>query len=236
MAPRAVCFDRVQPDREQVRRLLGLRAGHANHRRWFETLDTLERELPRIMRPRGVYRIDRVVAREPQRLELASGAVFTGTVGTFLRHAQFVAAWVVTIGSATERLGRGWLRRGQVMQGTVADALASEAAEATAARLQDEVRAWALAHGLEITPRYSPGYCGLTVQQQVPLFASLPVGRINVRLTPSCLMLPLKSVSGLIGLGAPDRVSPAAYSCETCDHPSCVQRRAPFDRGRAEHP
>jgi hypothetical protein len=67
----------------------------------------------------------------------------------------------------------------------------------------------------------------MRVTQQVPLFASLPAERIGVRLTPSCLMRPIKSVSALIGIGPARLIGPADYPCRFCDHPDCMQRRAP---------
>ncbi len=232
VAFRVLRFDRVAPDREQICRLVHLRPGHGNHRRWFEMVDELLGTLPRLMRPRGLYRIDEVAALESRRLVLASGSVFDGAIGAFLEHSRLMATFVVTIGSAVERLSRGWLRAGKVLQGTIADAIASEAAAATEGCLRSEVQAWAGARGLDITPPYSPGYCGMHVRQQIPLFASLPAREINVRLTPSCLMVPVKSISGLIGIGPADKVSPQAYPCEACDHPNCMQRRAEFDERR----
>ncbi len=226
-------FDRVEPDRAQIARLVHLRPGRDAHQRWFELIDTLLADSRRLLRPRGLVRIDDVVTLERRRVVLSSGAVFEGAVGTFLKHATQVATFVVTIGSALERLSRAWLRAGRVMQGTIADAIASESVEAAGARLGEVVRAWAQARGRDVTPPYSPGYCGMTVRQQVPLFSTLPVTRmINVRLTPSCLMVPVKSISGLIGIGPAEHVQPGGYPCAACDHPDCMQRRAPADRER----
>jgi len=232
LALRVLRFDEVHPDREQIHRLIHLKPGRGNHQRWFDVVDELLRGLPRLMRPRGVYRIDEVRSLESRRIVLASGAVYPGAVGAFLAHSTLVATFIVTIGSAVERLSRGWLRAGRVMQGTIADAIASGAAEAAGERLKDEVRVWAQARGLDITPPYSPGYCGINVRQQVPLFATLPAAAINVRLTPSCLMVPVKSISGLIGIGPADKVYPHGYPCEACTHPNCMQRRAPLDTTR----
>jgi hypothetical protein len=223
-----VRFDRVEADFEQVYRGLGLRPDRPQHRRSLEQVEELAQSVRRLIRPRAVYRIDDVHRLEARRLELASGAVFEGAIGQFLAHARLVATFIVTIGSALERLSRGWMRTGQVMRGAIADALASEWAEGTAERCQNEVRAWARPQGLDVTPRYSPGYCGMRVSQQVPLFAGLPAARINVRLTPSCLMVPIKSVSGLIGIGPADLVEPGGYPCLYCDHPHCMQRRVPL--------
>lgn len=225
---REVRFDRVHPDRTQVCRLVGLREGHANHRRWFDLVDQLLADLTPILRPRGMFRVDEVDELTGRRVALRSGAVFDGNIGRILPQADLVATFIVTIGSAAERLSRWWLKAGQSLPGTIVDAIASEAAEATAQRLEDEVRTWAREQGLEITPRFSPGYCGIPLEQQRGLFAGLPAERINVRLTPSCLMLPLKSVSGLIGIAPAERVGPRRYPCELCEHPDCLQRRAPY--------
>ena len=222
-------WEHVQPDRDAIIRLVQLRPECDSHQRWIETLDRLLTTLPRLLRPRGVYRIDRVTRLEPRRIVLASGTTYTGSVGTYLLHSEFIAGFVVTIGSAAERLSRTWLRAGRVMAGTIADAVASEAAEAAAQRLRAEVCSWAQARGMDVTPAYSPGYCGMDLRQQEVLFAELPARAINVRLTPSCLMLPLKSVSGLIGIGPPGRIRPDRHACSGCDQPNCPQRRAPFD-------
>lgn len=222
-------WERVQPDREAIIRLVQLRPECDRHQRWIEALDRLLATLPRLLRPRGVYRIEQVARLEPHRIVLASGTTYVGAVSAYLERSEYVASFIVTIGSATERLSRAWLRAGRVVAGTIADAIASEAAEATVQRLRDEVRSWAQERGMDVTPAYSPGYCGLDLQQQEVLFAALPARAINVRLTPSCLMLPLKSVSGLIGIGPPGRIRPDRYACSGCDHPNCPQRRAPFD-------
>lgn len=221
-------FKHVDPEREQICKLVGLKSGRANHTRWFELVDEMLHDSQRALRPRALFRIDKVTTLSDGQLELASGVVIDGSVGSFLRHAIQVATYVATIGSALERLSRHWLRTGKVMQATIADAIASESAEAAAQQTRDKIRAWARARGLDTTPGYSPGYCGMHVRQQKSLFASLPTERINVHLTPTCLMLPVKSVSGLVGIGPADKVSPSGYPCERCDHPDCMQRRTAF--------
>lgn len=51
--------------------------------------------------------------------------------------------------------------------------------------------------------RYSPGYCGWHVSGQIKLFAVLDPGEIGITLGESCLMDPLKSVSGVMVAGPP---------------------------------
>lgn len=226
-------YEPAPVERAFVRRAVGLRPEMGNGSRWESAIEELAPLALRLARPRAIFRIDGVRLLEPRRLTLDTPAMFNGAVGQFLAHSRFVASFVVTIGSALERLSRRWLKRGAIVRGMVADAIASEAAEAAAARCQQDVGDWAHARGLEITPRYSPGYCGMDVRQQAGLFAMLPAKRIGVRLTPSFLMTPIKSVSGLIGIGSPADVTPEAYPCSRCDHPHCMQRRATF-AGRCE--
>jgi len=221
-------FAEVRPDRQAICRLVHLQPERAAHQRGLRMLDELLETVPRLLRPRGVFQVEAIAASGPEQIRLAGGAIFRGPAGTFLSGADLLATFVVTIGSAAERLARRWLRNGRVLPGTIVDAIASEAAEATAERLWQEVRRWAQGRGWEVTPRYSPGYCGLDVRQQVPLFDVLPARLVNVWLTPSCLMVPIKSISGLIGIGSPQRVQADRYPCERCAHPDCPQRRAPF--------
>lgn len=224
----------LEPDRSQIHRLLGLLPGRSNHERWFRLVEETITTARRILRPRALFRIDEVVQLTPSRIVLRSGAQYQGAIGAFLRNSEQMATFLVTIGSALERYSRRCLKDGKVMQGTIADAVASEFVEAAADRMQSEVQAWAQARGGNITPRFSPGYCGMHVRQQRVLFASMPAEQIHVRLTPSCLMLPVKSVSGLIGIGPADKVTPGGYPCELCTHEDCMQRRAAYNPNRGK--
>ena len=64
---------------------------------------------------------------------------------------------------------------------------------------------------------YSPGYCGWHVSGQKELFAILRPERIGITLNDSCLMQPLKSVSGVIIAG------PGEAHCFEDDYPCCGQ-------------
>jgi len=79
------------------------------------------------------------------------------------------------------------------------------------------------------TARMNPG--SLTdwpIREQRPLFHLLgdPLGAIGVCLTPSLLMVPVKSVSGL------RFPTEASYeNCQLCPRANCPGRRAPHDAG-----
>jgi hypothetical protein len=69
------------------------------------------------------------------------------------------------------------------------------------------------------------------ITQQRALF-SLFGGRekvaelIGVRLTDTCLMLPIKSVSGIFF-----QTDTTFETCQLCPRDACIGRRAPYDQG-----
>ena len=69
----------------------------------------------------------------------------------------------------------------------------------------------------------SPGYCGWHVSEQQLLFPLFEGQTCGVRLTDSSLMVPIKSVSGIIGLGK--EVRRLDYTCGLCDFKQCYKRR-----------
>ncbi len=216
-------------DSAHVFRCLGIHPDRPNHARWVRLFHDLESTLPRIYRPRAVVRVDRVTRLGATELELESGASYAGAIGRFLRDSRYVATFVLTLGRGPERLARRWLNRSRLMHGTMVDTIASEATERLADHVEAHLARWAAARGLGLTPRYSPGYCGLSLAQQSCLFDSVSEAAGFVKLTANCLMLPMKSISGLIGV-VPGELAPGKrYPCERCGHPDCTQRRAPRD-------
>jgi hypothetical protein len=77
--------------------------------------------------------------------------------------------------------------------------------------------------GMKITNRYSPGYCGWDVSEQHKLFRLIPDNFCGIRLTESALMDPVKSNSGIIGIGESVKMNP--YTCSLCDLKECAYRK-----------
>ncbi|NHZ87329.1 MAG: hypothetical protein GWP19_15910 [Planctomycetia bacterium] len=76
------------------------------------------------------------------------------------------------------------------------------------------------------TLAYSPGYCGWHVSGQKKLFQFLKPDKIGIILNDSCLMTPLKSVSGVLVSGpSAIHIFDNNYSfCEDCTTYSCKIR------------
>jgi hypothetical protein len=74
--------------------------------------------------------------------------------------------------------------------------------------------------------RYSPGYCGWNLTGQRALFAALGPEEIGIHLTDSCLMEPVKSISGVMVMGPADihRFTDDYSFCLTCPTHDCRRR------------
>jgi hypothetical protein len=76
-----------------------------------------------------------------------------------------------------------------------------------------------------LSARFSPGYCGMSLSQQAVLFALVAASGLKVSLLPSMLMQPLKTVSGIVGIGSQKLLEPLGVPCEACDLEQCMMRR-----------
>ena len=142
-----------------------------------------------------------------------------------LRKADFLVAFAATAGAQLSRWADEFVQQGDPFTAYLADAIASETVERAADWLEARIGQQMEQKGLKTTNRYSPGYCGWDVSEQKKLFSLLPENCCGIRLTESSLMLPIKSVSGVIGVGK--TVRKAAYQCAVCDKEDCYLRRRP---------
>ncbi len=143
-----------------------------------------------------------------------------------LRDSQRYAFFVATAGEEFEQLRKATEASGDMVKAYIADSVASAIAENSADRMEAPPDQLLAPGGWRHTNRYSPGYCGWHVSGQHDLFAMFPDGKpCGVTLTPSALMLPIKSVSGVIGLG--ENVRHLDYTCGLCDYKQCYKRRKP---------
>jgi hypothetical protein len=122
-----------------------------------------------------------------------------------LPRADHLLLFAATVGAAAPDRILALFDEGQPALAVTLDAVASEGAELAGVWLDHAVLADARKEGTadEATRilRYSPGYCGWNVTGQRALFAALGPEAIGIRLTESCLMEPVKSISGVMVVG-----------------------------------
>lgn len=142
-------------------------------------------------------------------------------LATLLEQCDKVVVFLATIGDSLESRVAELAEQGEVLQAFVLDAVGSEAVEQVAELMHQTARRMLLEDGYYCSKRFSPGYCDWDITQQKELFRFF--GDAPVMLTEHCLMLPRKSISGIIGVGR-DLVQ-IFNPCRTCNAKDCRGRR-----------
>ena len=140
-----------------------------------------------------------------------------------IKKSDSAAIFLCTAGAEIGLRSRKAMQKRDLLKGYIYDVIGSEIVEAAADLMQADLERNLLETGKKITNRYSPGYCGWDVAEQHNLFKLLPENFCGVKLTPSALMDPVKSVSGIIGIGVNVKSNP--YTCRMCDMEDCLYRR-----------
>lgn len=144
------------------------------------------------------------------------------SINFFLRNSQFVAVFICTAGFEIEKLSSLFKKKGDLLKSYICDLVGNLLVEKAMNLIQKELGAMAISKGYFLTNRYSPGYCEWNVADQHKLFSLLPTGFCNVTLNSSSLMSPMKSISGIIGIGK--KVKFHKHSCGTCKSIHCSYR------------
>jgi hypothetical protein len=146
-------------------------------------------------------------------------------IAELLKRCQKVAVFALTIGNHLEEMVAYLAENNLVLQATVLDAIGSGVTEKLAVYVGERIKDIASAEGLVTSRRFSPGYCDWNVKQQQEIFHSLDGDTAGIRLTDSQLMMPRKSISGIIGIGLPNREIEYYNPCLTCKKKECPGRR-----------
>lgn len=143
-------------------------------------------------------------------------ALLTLLLGTGIRVSECV-------GLDLEDYCRSLEAAGDIARAFFADIIGSAIAESTGALLYDEVVKLCGDMGMQMSNTYCPGNCGWDVMDQHALFKLLPPEPCGIELTESGLMVPVKSISGIIGAGREMKKSPSR--CAICKRKNCHMRK-----------
>ena len=185
-------------------------------------LQELVEEANSIARPKALYRIAYIESKEEDTVTIDGKTFKSRVLRVNLEKAHRVFPYVATCGKELE----AWSNTKEDMLGRYwADALKEMALRKAMKVLKED-----------LDERYCPGKTSAMspgsledwpITQQRVLFSILgnPKKILGVKLTDSCLMIPIKSLSGL---RFPTEES--FESCKLCPREKCPGRRAPYDR------
>ena len=171
------------------------------------------------------------VLAEKSVIENARGCVSVGdktfqvgkTLCKELRGSEKLIFFVCTAGHSLSVKSHDLLKGEDPAKGYFYDQVGTFVVEAAGDEMQSLIADELLVKGEKITNRYSPGYCHWSVADQHLLFSMFPAAPCGVTLTESALMNPVKSISGLLGIGK--QVNFREYPCALCLSLNCIYRR-----------
>jgi hypothetical protein len=175
---------------------------------------------------RATYTIKDGIVPDEKKSELTVAGI-TFKVGKMIKHeivgSEQIAFFVCTAGETVSGKAKALLAGEDVALGYVYDVIGSYIAEAAGDAMQARLEADIRKLGQTLTNRYSPGYCQWPVTDQRKLFRLFKGSPCGVILTDSALMNPIKSISGLIGVGA--NVQYREYQCDLCNIKKCLYQK-----------
>lgn len=196
---------------QDVRRSLGYPEGRLPAPRTSRRIQELLAAAPAWVRAAGVYRV--LPAEE---------AAALGMNGHEPHGGRQIVLGLVTLGPALDDEIARRLDADDATGALLLEAIGSAGAEQAAERLCALVtRARVDLSGC----RVSPGYAGWPLEAQRAVFARLPHAVLGVRLLPSLLMVPRKSVSFALRLDARGLPAAGLAGCARCPHVRCLFRR-----------
>ena len=151
--------------------------------------------------------------------EIEPGAQICG----YMEDIEKLAVFICTAGEGFSSGSDSCNKQGDYLKSFVIDTFGSLVVEKATDYIQEKLEKEVRACGMQTTNRYSPGYCNWPVQDQKQLFSLLPDNSCKISLSESCLMLPIKSISGIIGIGK--KVRKREYSCDVCTNRACIYRK-----------
>ncbi len=212
-------------DKEEARRYAGLKGAAAFPE---QHLDTACAEALLLARPRAAWNIypyesatGTIAAPAP--LRLAGDKIRSHLAG-----AGEAAVLAVTIGPALEEEVSRLFTAGEYTAGLLLDAAGTAAVEQAADAADAFIADQAARRGLKAKSRFSPGYGDWDITDQPIMVALADGGQIALTVTPSCMLVPRKSVTAVIGLaptGEKNRRACAGRGCAGCPQTDCIARR-----------
>lgn len=176
---------------------------------------------------KGGYRIfDKIeLDRETKTLKI-NNIVFDpkNIIFSQIKDANGAVLFMCTAGPGISNLSKKLMKGDDPLLGYVYDVIGSIVVEKAIDKMQESLKNELAKQDIHITHRFSPGYCDWDVSEQHKLFSFFPKGFCNIRLSGSSLMSPIKSVSGIIGIGP--NVKMRRLPCFHCNYANCFKNRS----------
>lgn len=215
---------RVDIRQDDVFRLLGRRRGRASART-SKRIDRFARRARSIVKPRVLYSTRKIEGVDKGTVTLEGGiALESGKIAGVLKKCDTATVFLATIGNEIDNVIKDLSSENRTSDASIYDAIGSVAVEGVVHDFQSKFDIALSDSEKSTTLRFSPGYCDWNIKEQKKIFEVLDGEAAGVRLSPTFVMNPRKSVSGVFGI-APGPAEARPNPCSMCPRESCIARR-----------
>lgn len=179
-------------------------------------------KLQRIADPR--HRLTRVnVSITGERVKIADFEAESSSLALNLRGCSEAYLLAATLGAGVDR------EMTKLSAVNVAEAFALQAAAASVLEcfcddVCSDIAEELKEEGMYLRPRFSPGYGGFSTEHQSDILRIFDGGRIGMGETSSHMLIPLKSVTAVMGISEKKGIC-TDNKCQACDKADCLYRK-----------
>lgn len=179
-----------------------------------------------LLEPAIAYAIHHIAKLRHDHLYLENGVVLHGSlIPSILAGVQELATAVCTIGPRLEKKAAYYFGEKEPLRGLLLDGIGSAAVDSLAREVCNHIKHESSLRGYQASSPLSPGMPGLPITEQQQLFRLVPAKEIGVSLTEAGVMVPIKSVSMVIGIGSKMATWTQAEVCARCSlRTTCAHR------------
>ncbi len=171
----------------------------------------------RLLQPRIAYEIFSLSGTVREMVRLEGNHTLRGSVfASVFPEAKALAVAVGTIGAGLEKRVTEEFNRKESLRGMLLDGIGSAAVDVLIEAACRLIRDEASSRGYQSSSPVNPGMPGFPISEQEQLLALVPAVEIGVRLSSGGMMVPRKSVSLVIGMGAQMPTWTSAEACARC--------------------
>ena len=211
MNSRRMTFPDIKLDMSEIYRSMGYPDPGAPAEDMKSVVEALLERFSAVCHPQFRYIESTVEGLSPK------GIIMKGLSG-----ADKYLLFIATAGLEFQKEINKIAEEGDIVKVYAADLIGSEIAEATVRECVKAIEADYA--GLGVSNPYSPGYCGWVLSEQKEIFSRFGGDTCGVSLNDSCLMYPIKSVSGIVSVG--EKVEKREYGCAICGRKDCYKNHS----------
>lgn len=186
-------------------------------------LEALIRELNDVLVPQGVYKYYEIDTLDNATFIVHNKVFHCGTkICDALKGSTAVVIFGATVGDGVMALVNHYNKEYDFLKAYWCDKIANWTLDRVVENMKKDLAKHFVEENLKITSNWGPGYCGWDISEQRYLMELLSDEELKIKLSPSMLMHPIKSLSGVIGIGK--QVKYKKSGCSDCNLSNCTYR------------